>query len=194
MNTRTYKTGFFLCAALFVCGCAAGVAASGLLTRSAPVGEYISGLSESAGSALGGRFASSFLSAGKFHLAALLFAFSVLGVAGIPSVAAVRGFLLCFAMSSVIRFCGSGSVWAVLAMFSPEAIISVPCLFVLSAQSFNASAGLLRAASGASRGALPFSGGFLSRGAACAALLAVAALIEAIISPGLVARIVSGGA
>ncbi len=123
---------------------------------------------------------------GKFHALVLFFAFSALGVAAIPAVSALRGFLLCFAAASVIRYYGSSSVPYALLMFAPEALIAVPGLFLLSTHSLSSSAKLLQSCMPRSVvSAAPFGSDFLQRIVMCAALLCISALIDAALGPWL---------
>jgi hypothetical protein len=181
---KAHRSGFAVCAALFVCGCAIGVAAAASLPPEAGVADYLTVVKENYGAGFGERFVSALLSAGRYHAAALFFAFSALGVVGLPALTALRGFLLCFSMSALVRCGGSASLPTVLALFAPEALIAVPCLFIISSQSFTSSLTLLRTLTKrAAKTSFPYGGGFIGRCAVCAAALAASSLITALVVP-----------
>ena len=183
---RLHLIGFLVCAALFALGCVAGAVASGALPPDTPMSEYIASLARADNPGFGGRFLSALCTSGKFHALVLFFAFSALGIAAIPAVSALRGFLLCFAVTSVIRCYGASGVPYALLMFAPEALISVPGLLLLSTHSMLSSATLLRAC-------MPHTGGqttalgmvFVRRVALSTAFLCVSALIDAAAAPWL---------
>ncbi|MDR2358022.1 MAG: hypothetical protein LBD92_08090 [Oscillospiraceae bacterium] len=176
--------GVALCASLFVCGCFVGAAAAGALTRDS-LREYLSGLSltSEGGAVSAAAYFSRLLSACKYHIAAVFFGFSVVGVACVPGLAAVRGFFLCFTVSALTRMYGAGGVPATLAMFATCVLVTVPCFFVLSAQSFSSSLALLTtvARRGAARGTSPYGGRFFARCALCVPALAASALIDTLL-------------
>ncbi|MDR0904817.1 MAG: hypothetical protein LBN00_01355 [Oscillospiraceae bacterium] len=181
MNKRKsvlVNSGFFICAALFALGVVAGVCAAALLPTETPMGDYVSGLGANADAAFGLRFGSSLLSMGKFHLAALLLAFSLLGAVGAPVVTGIRGFLLGFTVTSLARYCGAGALLPLLGLFAPEFLIAVPCLLLLSAQAVEASVQLFRRTG-------PYGDGFFRRVIAITAATACAAAIDAAIAPAL---------
>jgi hypothetical protein len=142
------------------------------------MGEYVAGFGANADAPFGLRFGASLLSTGKFHLAALLLAFSLLGTVGAPLVAGIRGFLFCFAATSLARYCGAGALLPILGFFAPELLIAVPCLLLLSAQAFDASAKLFRRTG-------PYGDGFFRRVIAITAATACAAALDAAIAPAL---------
>jgi hypothetical protein len=172
-----------------VCGCAIGTAASAALPPDAGIAGYVAGLAEGAGADFGERFFSALLRTGRYHAAALFFAFSALGVVCVPALTAWRGFLLCFAMSSITRCGGPAGFPAALAIFAPEALVAVPCLFLLSARSFASSLALLRAASRNSVKTAPAYGGLAAICGVCALALAASSLISASLAPAMLSRL-----
>ncbi|MDR0445916.1 MAG: hypothetical protein LBH17_02620 [Oscillospiraceae bacterium] len=189
-QSKARRVGFILCAVLFAAGCVAGVASAAALPPDTRVGAYIAGLSEGSISGVGERFFPALLSAGKYHIAALFFAFSVLGVAGIPIIAAIRGFVLCFTMSAVVRYYGQAGIPAALAVFAPEALIATPSLLMLSAPTFAASFSLLSSLPRRAAGPmLPYGAGLLRSSAVGALAVAAASLASAAIAPGLLSRL-----
>ena len=185
---RQYMLGFFLCAALFIAGCIAGAVASGALPQDTPINEFLE--PTTAAGNFGGRFLASLLTTGKFHALVLFFAFSVFGIAAIPAVSALRGFLLCFAISSILRSYGAAYVPHTLLMFAPEVILAVPALFLLSTHSFVSSCSLLRIFQPRSSAQPPFFAVFLKRAALVLALLCLSALIDAAAAPWLATHFV----
>jgi uncharacterized membrane protein SpoIIM required for sporulation len=178
-------SGIALCASLFVCGCFMGASAAGALTHESLV-EYLSGLSltDEIGAVSAAVYFSRLLSACKYHIAAVFFGFCVVGVACIPVLAAVRGFFLCFTVSALTRIYGVDGVPLTLAMFATCVTITIPCFFVLSAQSFSSSLALLRTvARGGARGQSPYGARFFSRCAVCVPALAASALIDTLLLP-----------
>jgi len=179
MNKRnTFKTGFAICAILLVLGAAAGAAAATLLPPQIVESLAVRG----AEGAFGTRFFASLISVGKFHAAALFFAFSMLGAAAIPAISAVRGFLLSFAMTSLVRFCGSAAVLPTLGLFAPELLFAIPCLLAISAVSFEASLKLAKRAN-------PYDAKFAKCALATLGVVIIAALADAALSPSMLSAI-----
>ena len=186
---RLHFTGFLVCAALFILGCVAGAIASGALPADTPMNEFIVSLARAENLSFGERFLSALRATGKFHALVLFFAFSALGIAAIPAVSALRGFLLCFAITSVVRGFGGAFVPYALLMFVPEALFAVPGLFLLSTHSLVLSTNLLRACLPRSGSpSAPFCGVFIRRILLCAALVCATALVNATVAPWLVAH------
>jgi len=176
MNKRsTIGITFFVCAATLLLGAALGAFAALLLPTDTPMNEYLTGIGAS-GATFAARFASSLVSMGKFPLLATLLAFSLLGVVGVPIVLAIRGLLLGFAVTSLTRYCGATAVLPILGAFATEALIAVPSLLVCSARMTDASLSLLR------RGK-PYDAAFLRTILTCTVVTAVAAALEAAVSP-----------
>lgn len=178
--------GTVLCASLFLCGCFVGAAAAGALTRDGML-EYLSGMNMTADGAVlsGAGYVSKLLSECKYHIAAVFFGFSVLGVVCVPCLAAVRGFFLCFTVSAFTRMYGAGGIPLTLAMFAACVTITLPCFFVLSVQSFSSSLALLRTVSrgNTARGQPPYGARFFRNCALCVPALAASALIDALLIP-----------
>jgi uncharacterized membrane protein SpoIIM required for sporulation len=178
------SAGLVLCSALFVVGCIVGVAAAGILSPDESLRAYLLAPPDAA-------FLQRLFSGAKYPLIALFFAFSALGVVGVPALGAVRGFFLCFTMSGFVRVFGAPGIPLALALVLPGAIISVPCLFIISEQAFKSSAQLLRACVGTARSAPPFAGRFVPRVFGCAILLVFSALAESMWIPTLAAHLAS---
>ncbi|MDR0381083.1 MAG: stage II sporulation protein M [Oscillospiraceae bacterium] len=130
----------------------------------------------------------------KYHVAVFLLGFTMLGVGLIPLVAAVRGFFLSFAVAAFVQAFGPGGLWLAAGAFGAQALLTLPCLFLVSLRGIAASAALLSAATGPSRrppapgrfGAacfLPF--------ALCSVVLCLSALFETFLTPHLL-RFIAG--
>ena len=188
---RLHKTGFWVCAALFLIGCVAGVICSAALPPDTPVNDFITSTAAIEGRSFAERFLSSLLTSGKFHVLVLFFSFSAFGIVAVPAVSALRGFLLCFAASSVIRCNGASFIPRALLMFAPEALLAIPGLFLLSAYALVSSSVLLRVClPGSIAPAKPFNGVFVKRAMLVFALLCLSALVDAITAPWLAAYFV----
>ena len=196
---RLHMVGFLICATLFLLGCVAGAIASGGISASGysesvlppdtQVNEYFASLAGAESRSFGARFLSELRISGKFHVLVVFFAFSAIGVAAIPAVMALRGFLLCFAAASVIRGFGVPGVPYALVMFAPEALVAIPGLFVLATHSMLSSVTLLRACLPRSNlTEQPFGAAYVRRAAFCLALVCVSAFIDAAAAPWLAAR------
>ena len=125
----------------------------------------------------------------------LLSGFSVLGTAFVPLLSAVRGFTLSFSALVTATAFGDRGAFTALALYGPEAMVTVPCFFVLAVRALSASARLFRMSTGGGDpGPLPvynrdYFAGFL----VCAAVLALYALADACFL-GMVVRMASHGA
>ena len=176
MNKRsTIGIAFFVCAAMLLLGAAIGAVSALLLPSETPMHEYLTSFSVS-DATFASRFAAAIVTMGKFPLLATLLAFSLLGVAGVPILTAIRGLLLGFAVTSLTRYCGASGALPILGAFAAEALIAVPSLLLCSARMTDASLSLLR------RGK-PYDAAFVRSVLACAAATVLAAAIEAALSP-----------
>jgi stage II sporulation protein M len=95
----------------------------------------------------------------------------------------MRGFFLCFSIAYVVRGFGAGGVPLALSMFALDAIITVPCFFVLAVQSFSSSTRLLRGVLSRGGGEAVYERGFFRRCAVCAGVLCAAALSDMFLTP-----------
>jgi hypothetical protein len=177
--------GAALCVSFFLCGCFVGATAAGTLAPER-LGEYAEGLrvTEGAGGITGAAYLARLLSAGRYHAAAVFFGFSVLGVACVPGLAAVRGFFLCFTAAAFTRMYGAEGAALTAAMFASNIVIALPCFFILSVQSFMSSLALIRSATrrGSAR-AQPYGRLFFARCAMCVPALAASALADTLLVP-----------
>ncbi len=72
----------------------------------------------------------------RWPLFALLLGFTALGVAGVPILLLVRGFLLSYAASVMVRIFGTGGMLAALSAFGVTAVFSIPVLMAVCCNSF----------------------------------------------------------
>jgi hypothetical protein len=179
--------GMILCLSFFLCGCLAGAAAAGEMAPGGASEALASVGTPGEGGLTGAVYFSKLLSTGKYHIAAVFFGFSVLGVVCVPCLAAARGFFLCFTVSALTRTYGAASAPLTLAMFSGCILVALPCFFVLSVQSFSSSLALYRVAARKAAGGRAGQGiygrRFTARCALCAIAVAVSALADALLAP-----------
>ena len=121
----------------------------------------------------------------RFPLAAFLLGFTALGVAGLPVLFAVRGFLLSYAICVFYRLLGPAGLVPGFVLFGLSALVWMPVLFQLGVQGLLGSYGLLRRAMGDGRYPLRYDGGYLARCGMCAAALGLCAVVEYLAVPAL---------
>ena len=122
-----------------------GVLLSGGILEGDSVSEFFSeyGKTLLAGSFDGG-FLPVFMSVAWYHLLAILFSFTMLGVALIPLVSAARGFTLSFTLAALVRLYASQGIAAGMALVGFTALLSVPIFFLVSVDAMCASGELVR--------------------------------------------------
>jgi len=177
--------GLIVCGALFICGSIVGTAASGI-AGDAGISNYMAGYLALAGQARISGFFSALFNVWTYPLVAILLGFSVFGVFGVPALAAVRGFFLCFSISAIVRYFGGDGVLLALAIFGASAMITVPCFFILAVQSFSSSLYVFKSVTLKGGGTAPYKGGFFRRVLVCAAVLTGSALIDTLLVPRLI--------
>ncbi|MDR2501737.1 MAG: stage II sporulation protein M [Oscillospiraceae bacterium] len=171
------SAGLARISALFIAGCVAGTLAAELVTPGAQLREHLLSPASSG-------FFGNLLSESKYALIALALGCSTIGVAGIPALAAARGFFLCFSMAGIVRVFGGAGIPYALVSVMPRALLTIPFLFLLSERAFRASARLIRASGGARsetgalRGSVPIV-------LANAAALLISAAIQTLFHPGI---------
>ena len=137
MPAIAFISVFFLCGA--VAGC---IAAKGLDGETdnylvEHVVDYLAISKSDTGT--GSIIGLAFFNTVKYHFAAFLSMFSVLGILIIPVLLAVRGFLLSFSVTSFIVMFGLNGIFLSLAVFGISCMLAVPPLLIISGQSFNVS-------------------------------------------------------
>ena len=188
MNSGSDYFGLIVCGALFICGGIVGSAAAGF-AGGAEVSNFMAEyLARANGNALRtGEFFSALFTACMYPFAAVFLGFSVLGVFCLPALAAVRGFFLCFSISAVVRSFGGDGALLALSIFGLSALLTVPCFFVLSVQSFSSSLKVLKSVTARGAGVMrPYDGEFFKRIGACAVVLACSAFVEILLVPRLI--------
>lgn len=172
---------------LFLVGGVAGCVAAGLISD--PGGallDYVRGYLELlASGGMSVRFLSVLWQTVRFPLAALLLGFTALGVVGLPALFAVRGFLLCYAVSAFYRLLGLAGLVPSFVLFGISALFWLPVLLQLGVQGLLGSYSLLRRATGDGRYPLCYDSGFLVRCGLCAAVLFLCAGLEYLVVPAL---------
>ena len=183
--------GLIICGALFICGGIAGTVSAGFASVGDPgISGYLSAYLEFSGQDARPGFLPALFDACKYHLAVILFGFSIFGVFCVPALSAMRGFFLCFSISVIVRHFGGDGVLLALALSGVGAMLTVPCFFVLSASAFSSSLHVFKSVAAKGRGGTvskPSGGGsFFRRACACAAVLACSALLDTLLMPELI--------
>ncbi|MBE6972810.1 MAG: hypothetical protein E7440_02880 [Ruminococcaceae bacterium] len=180
-----------LLGAFYFVGSVAGCIAAGLIRD--PSGlllDYIRGYLELlAQDGITGGFFSVFWESAKFPLMAVLLAFTALGIVGLPLLFAVRGFLLCYAVTVFYRLLGLIGLVPGFFLFGFSALIWMPVLFQLGVRGMLSAYGFLRRTMGDGRYPLRCDGGFLICCGICAAALCVCAMTEFFVVPALLQRV-----
>lgn len=122
----------------------------------------------------------------RWPLLALLLGFTALGLLGLPLLFAVRGFLLSFAVASLVRLFGGAGCLLAMALFGISGALSVPALFVLGVQSFQAARQLAGRVWGDGKLSMPYGKMYFVRCGGCAAALCVCILLDCFVVPALV--------
>jgi hypothetical protein len=124
----------------------------------------------------------------KFHLCVLFMAGSVFGVVIIPAIVFLRAYLLSCTTAAIIAVYPDSGWLLSLVILGIPALVSIPCLFVLSTDAFFASGRLLTMSMGDYR---PWLGTPIYRhGFACMILLILISLVEMLLIPALVGLII----
>ncbi len=84
-------------------------------------------------------FLKTFFNLIKYPAISFLLAFTAFGVICIPVLSFFKGFVLSVSISSIISVFGKRGILTALSLFGIQTIISIPCLIVLTALSFDCS-------------------------------------------------------
>jgi stage II sporulation protein M len=128
-----------------------------------------------------------FLDAFLFPALALLSGLTLLGVAAIPLLLLVRGFMLSFSVTAFVAVFGIDGLWLALGELGLQCILGVPCLILLSVYGAYMALKLLMAARGkadnidGNRRIFPRP--LILRAGICAVLLTACALADAYLTP-----------
>lgn len=180
-----------LLSVLFLIGGIAGCFFAGLIRDTGDVlADYLWGcLDQLSQSGISGRFLSVLWEIVRFPLLTVLLSFTALGVVGLPFLFAVRGFLLCYAISVFYRLFGAEGLILALVLFGLSAFIWLPVLLLLGRQGWLGAYGLLRRAMGDGRCPLGYNGRYFTCCGLCAAALCLCAGMEYLAVPILLQRI-----
>lgn len=114
----------------------------------------------------------------KWPLLAFLLGFTALGVAMVPFLLTLRGFLLSYCIAGLARAMGGQGVLLAMVLFGLEAAFTLPILFVLGAQSWDAARALGGHIVYRPKLKSPYVDGYWLRLLLCAAVLILGILAE----------------
>lgn len=187
---------FILCAAFFLSGCVLAVFSAGYVSDAEILSDYMSLYLQMIedGGAVDLSFLSVFFNTAKYHIAAVFLGFSVIGFLCIPILSAVRGFFFTFSIAVIIRLYGGDGILLALCLFGINALVALPCYFILAARSFCASKSLFGMAAypGQKSYAAPYRDGYFMCCLICLGLLLLAAVVDTYLVTFLV-RLVARG-
>lgn len=123
----------------------------------------------------------------RWHLLAILFGLSVLGILLVPFLTAVRGFSLAYAIALFARAYGEKGLTLAFLLLGLPGLLAVPALFLLSVQSFSTAC---RLTGRAVKREIPFHREYIFRCAVCVAVVGLGSVIEQYAIPALVTRAV----
>lgn len=121
----------------------------------------------------------------RWPLLAFVLGFTALGVVGLPVAFCVRGFLLSYAVSVLVRLYGAIGLVAALAVFGFSGFFILPALFTLGVDAFRGAGSMTENLLGDSRRTLSPGQGRLFRAGCCSLLLALAAALQFQLTPAL---------
>lgn len=189
-SDKTRYLGLVICGALFLCGCIIGTVCAGFVSDGTKLNDYISGYLSIFlnGTSMRPNLISSVIDSFKYHMTAALLGFSIIGVFFIPALSAVRGFFLCFSISSIVRLLGGKGILLALSIFGFSTILTIPCFLILSVYSFSASLYIFRLlfTKNAKGTVSPFNSKFFVNCCICVIVLMISALIETYLTPQLI--------
>lgn len=114
----------------------------------------------------------------KYPLAALALGLTALGLAGLPVLFGVRGFLFSFPAACFCRVFGGRGLLPAFVLFGLPALLWAPALFLVGVSSFLSARQLLRRVLGEGCGGFPGGGAWWCRAGLCLGLAAAAAMLE----------------
>ncbi|MCL2030780.1 MAG: hypothetical protein FWG93_04475 [Oscillospiraceae bacterium] len=134
-----------------------------------------------------------FLDVFLFPSLVFLSGFTLPGVAAIPLLLLVRGFMLSFSVTALVAVLGTDGLRLALWELGPQCIVGVPCLLILSVCGAHTALKLLMMARGGTLSGKLFPRPLIIRTGICIVLLTACALADAYLMPGLQNRIISPG-
>lgn len=183
------SVGFFICGVLLGTFTAGSINESGSMSLYGEVSEYIEQIES--GGIIRADFISALIVAFKYPVFVIFLGFSIPGFVIMPFVLGLRGFYLSFSIATFIKVFGSGGALVAFGLFGLTALITIPCLFILAAQSFSSSYGLWRIFRGKSRAVMSryYSDGYIFRCVVAQAVLLFSVLVELYITPMFVSAV-----
>ena len=125
----------------------------------------------------------------RFPVVAVLLGFTALGIAGLPVLFAVRGFLLSYAVSVFYRILGFTGLVLGFILFGFSALVWMPVLFQLGVRGLLGAYGFFRRTMGDGRYPMRYNGSFLICCGVCAAFACLCAMLECLAVPILLQRV-----
>ena len=175
---KSASAALVICGAFFAVGCILGSVFAGTV-KSEDGAVRIA--SEIAAGECGeiSDFAGVFTGSIKYHAAAFVLGFSVLGLAAVPLLAAVRGFAMSFTSALIIRAVGASGILPVFLAVGIPGLMTVPCFFAVAVHALCTSWGLLSASvPGLDTDGRVFSPGYFASFVLSAAFVAVSSAIS----------------
>ena len=179
-----------ICGITFLCGCIIGTFSAGLVKDTSSLNsllsDYISYYLN--GAADKPDFITTLFEVYKYHLAAIFLGLTVPGVLLLPALSAVRGFMLSYCVSAIVRLLGGNGVWLALSIFGIRTFITIPCFFILSVYAYSCSAYIFRQSFSKNMkfAASPFNRRTLIVCGICFLVLLLSALIDTYMTPSLI--------
>lgn len=138
------NSGFALtvCAAFYIFGSAFGAVLSAYVDDAEYFYRFFSAFFTGF-SAGGASFFGMLFDGLRFLIAVMLLSVSAFGVAAIPAVSALKGFLTAFSIALITRLFGFGGIPAALAVSGIDALLFTPVLLAASATAFKGSVSLI---------------------------------------------------
>lgn len=149
MNVRIIKNllsrdkldtiGFTLCAGFFLAGALSGAVSANYISdySGTLLKNYF--LSAQSGVFMSGGLAKSFFDSFLYPAIAFFLGFAAFGFILLPLLSGLKGFVLTFVATSIIKVLGSAGWLVSLSLYGLTSLISLPCLLILSVQAFTAS-------------------------------------------------------
>jgi hypothetical protein len=183
LSALTVLSAAFALGALVGCGLAASVGGNGSDVLAAYIQGYLA--QAGAGAASPPELLTLVWQVIRWPLLTLLLSFTALGIAGIPILFAVRGFLFSFAVASFIRMFGAAGAWLAFLIFGISGLLAVPVLFTLGVQGLTASSALAGKTLSRGKRPSPYGRAYFFRCAVCVGVLTLCVLLEYIAVPAL---------
>lgn len=196
-DASSEATSFVISAVFFACGAIAGTISAGYAADSigqllgSYFSEYVAAIEN--GQIAEPRFWDVFWSVFKPNLVAVFLGFSVFGFLLLPILSAVKGFMLSFAVACMLQILGKDCWLLAFAVYGIEALMSIPCFFILTVRASFVSKRIVRAVlSGGGMTVHSLVGrGYLRVHMVCVLILLTAVVIEVLFVPKFVEFAVS---